>query len=104
MVLGYEQYTQPKNPFVEENLKNLPKSFSKGKSFGELYQRVNGIYVVFENFRKPLTARFKLFYAFLGPGECLETIFGRFRPMWGPEMGFFQPKFDNSTKFSPISA
>lgn len=49
MVLGYEQYTQPKNPFVEENLKNLPKSFSKGKSFGELYQRVNGIYVCMDD-------------------------------------------------------
>ena len=49
MVLGYEQYTQPKNPFVEENLKNLPKSFSKGKSFGESYQRVNGIYVCMDD-------------------------------------------------------
>ena len=45
LVLAYEEYKQPQNPFEEGNLKNLPGSFSKGMKFEELYKRVNGVYM-----------------------------------------------------------
>ena len=43
MVLAYEQYSQPKNPFTEDRLKNLPKD--SAKNFQNLYKRVNGVYM-----------------------------------------------------------